>query len=966
MLMLDASRRRLALAVVACLVGIVVSWLTMTPIGLLGPVVAAFLYARGVAARLIYAVLAVATLGALLAALLDAGMREPALSWAAFFALSLSLGPIVSVNAPERADADAVRAAKSVERLTGVAWATDAAGAFLYVTPSVLAFLGLGLEDFNARDDDKEFGWKRVIHPDDYEVAAALWRRCLQTGEHYSVDSRMPRPAGGYGWTRSTGQPLRDGNGTITGWYGTVIDAESAPLAGGIAADDPGGSPADMAASDGLPPMADVHPHDRATVEQARARAFFHGIPQVSSYRKLQADGSYRWVEFRVEPKYGTSVDIDPAVARQDERWTTASSLGETGEAVRAALAIENLYGGAWAMDASGQFTYATPTAQTSIAMVLEDLNLLLDGRPFIEGGRQGWQRGVHPEDSEEAGETLRHALRTGEHWNFEYRVLRANGAYVWHRAAARPTRDGQGRITGWYGVTVDIDAYKRTEAALRERERQLQQLIDTVPALIWSATAEGRPVYVNKPFTEVTGATLDEMIGPDGLPSLSVIHADDREAARRAILHSFATGESYFVRYRQARADGGYRWTETRAEPLRDEAGVILRWYGVSSDIHDLVTTQDALREQERFLRQLVETLPAMIDCATPDGEPIFRSQRLRDFLGYDLDELDGTGKSRLAGTLDAGVHPDELAGVKEKYAHSLATGEPYARRHRLRRFDGEYRWVETRAAPMRDAEGTIVQWNIVCLDIDGEVRAQEKLLSAQESLARASQAASLAELSASIAHEVNQPLSAVMSSSDACRRWLMAEPPNIERAQKTLERIIVSAHSASDVVTRVRALFKRAEDKRDCVTLGRVISEAGDLLAEEAMRRGVRIDIDGTDAVLGAAFDRVQIQQVVINLMRNGMDAMADIADDRVLELRVRRADGMMRIEVSDRGAGIEFPDKIFEPFFSTKEQGMGMGLAICRSIVEAHGGQLWAERNEPRGTRFIFTLPDEVAVV
>jgi signal transduction histidine kinase len=139
-------------------------------------------------------------------------------------------------------------------------------------------------------------------------------------------------------------------------------------------------------------------------------------------------------------------------------------------------------------------------------------------------------------------------------------------------------------------------------------------------------------------------------------------------------------------------------------------------------------------------------------------------------------------------------------------------------------------------------------------------------------------------------------------------------------------------------------------------------VITEAGDLLAEEAVRRGVRIDIDGEDIVLPVPFDRVQIQQVVINLMRNGMDAMEAVSDGRVLQVRVRRESGMIRVAVSDCGAGIEFPDKIFEPFFTTKEQGMGMGLAICRSIVEAHGGQLWAEGNEPRGTRFIFTLPDE----
>ena len=137
-------------------------------------------------------------------------------------------------------------------------------------------------------------------------------------------------------------------------------------------------------------------------------------------------------------------------------------------------------------------------------------------------------------------------------------------------------------------------------------------------------------------------------------------------------------------MKYRIRRADGAYRWIDGRAEPLRDESGAIVQWYSVSFDIDDQVHAQEALRERERALSQLVETLPAMIDCAAPDGEPIYRSQQLREFLGYDLEELDGSGKSRLDGTLDAGVHPDDLAGVKEKYAHSLATGEPYARRHR------------------------------------------------------------------------------------------------------------------------------------------------------------------------------------------------------------------------------------------------------------------------------------------
>ncbi len=861
----------------------------------------------------------------------------------------------------ELANVDASQAARIIERLLGNAWATDAAGRFVYVTPAALTFLGLTLDDINAASDDNSFGWKQAIHPEDYAEAAAMWRRCLETGEQYSVQHRMLRATGDYGWARSTGQPVRDRAGAITGWYGTVIDADVVPV-GGTTATRRAGAPDDASGQRVSPALGNVHPHDRPTVEQATARAFFHGVPQVSSYRQLQADGSYRWVDFRVEPEHGASVAVEPAVARQEERWTTASSLGETAEAVKAARAIENLYGGAWAMDATGQFTYATPTAQTSIAMVLEDLNLLLDGKPFLDGGEQGWQRGTHPDDRPHVGASLRHALKTGEYWNFEYRVLRANGAYVWHRAAARPTRDSQGRITGWYGATLDIDVYKKTEAALLERERQLLQLIDSVPALIWSTMPDGTPTYVNRRFTAVTGATLEDITAPDGSPSLSVIHPEDRHVAREAVQRSFASGAPYRQRYRQRRADGTYRWTETRAEPLRDENGAILQWYGVSSDIHDLITAQDSLRERERFLWQLVETLPAMIDCAGPDGEPIFRGQQLREFLGYELEELDGREKSRLTATLDAGVHPEDLAGVKETYARSLQTGEPYAKRHRLRRFDGEYRWVETRAAPMRSEDGAIVQWNVICLDIDREVRAQENLLLAQRGLAHASQAASLAELSASIAHEVNQPLSAVINYSAACQGWLTADPPNLERAQRSLERIIRSANSASEVVGRVRALFKQSTDKRTYTAIENVITEARDLVIGEAGRRGVRIEIECDRNLRPAPFDRIQIQQVLVNLIRNGIDAMAYAYTDRFVHVQARQKDGFVRIEVSDQGHGIQHPEKMFEPFFTTKDQGMGMGLSICRSIVESHGGELWAEENDPLGARLIFTLPAE----
>jgi PAS domain S-box-containing protein len=855
------------------------------------------------------------------------------------------------------------------------------------------------------------------------------------------------------------------------------------------------GQPDGLAGDVDSVPEGAVHPDDRPAIAHAAAYAFWTGVPQVTSYRLREPDGSYRWTELRAEPGYGVSVDVDAMVSRPDDRWTVAESLGETVQAVQAAKVIESLHGKAWAFDATGKFTYVTPAAQIAIDMALEDLNRRLGEREFIDGGEVGWMRGVHPDDVDGAAATLRHCLKTGEPWNIEYRMLRATGHYVWHRISARPTRDGEGRITGWFGTSIDIDVYKKTEAALREREKHLEQLIDTVPAMIWSMSAEGRPIYLNRRIMEVTGATLDTVKASDGSLSLKkMIHPNFWELAEKTFARSVATGAPYDIKYLQHRAGGTYRWTQTRAEPLRDEAGKIIRWYGVSVDIHDLITTQtelnlrkqeltrlidlvpsflwrltptgapnffnrrfidflgiddgdleqsrteryaaalkvaihpddasrvwaeikdclssgrpyamryrlrrhdgvyrwmdgraeplldddggiiqwyglshdiddqlrveEALRESERSLRQLVETLPALIYCAAPNGEPIYRSEKLGEFLGFGLGDKDAEGRTRLTGTLEAIIHPDDLPDVKEKYGRSLATGAPYAMKHRLRRADGEYRWVETRTAAMKNVEGEIVQWNGICFEIEDQVRAQEALTLTQERLARAAQAASLAELSASIAHEVNQPLAAVVANSHACQRWLTSDPPNLERAQKTIERIIRDANSAADVVGRVRALFRQTDQARNLCPLDAILHEARDLMMEEAVRRRMRIEVEVEAGLPSLELDRIQIQQVLVNLIRNGLEAM-EPSRRGVLRVRTLRAGEFVRTEVRDTGAGIGAPDKVFEPFFSTKSHGMGMGLAISRTIIESHGGRLWAEDNQPSGATFIFTLPAE----
>lgn len=289
-----------------------------------------------------------------------------------------------------------------------------------------------------------------------------------------------------------------------------------------------------------------------------------------------------------------------------------------------------------------------------------------------------------------------------------------------------------------------------------------------------------------------------------------------------------------------------------------------------------------------------------------------------------------------------------------------SFEEGHTAVMRFRWAEQRGVYRWAECRVEPRRGHDETIVEWYGVSIDVDDEVRAQEALRLASDELARASQVASLAELSASIAHELNQPLAAIIANSHACDRWLSADPPNVERARITAARIIRNASSAADVISRVRALFNKSGGSRTSEKLDNVVFEARELMIDEAIRRRVRLEIEIEKDIPTVEIDRVQIQQVLINLLRNGMDAMDQGLGERSLNVCLRRQGDDVHVIVSDSGAGIQFPDRVFEPFFTTKHDGMGMGLSICRSIIEAHGGRLWAEENQPCGATFVFSLP------
>jgi PAS domain S-box-containing protein len=568
----------------------------------------------------------------------------------------------------------------------------------------------------------------------------------------------------------------------------------------------------------------------------------------------------------------------------------------------------------------------------------------------------------VHPDDAAKFRDTLNRCLVTGEHFTMRYRLRRADGVYRWMSSRAEPMRDPGGRILQWYGLCHDIDDQMHAEEALRQSERQLQQMIDAVPVRIWSATSLDGPVYFNKRYQDYLGSTIAnfEALEEPRMETLlqKLIHPEDAPEVQQTLMNCFETGRGAIMRFRWLEKDGAYRWAECRVEPRRDEDGAIVQWYGVSLDIDDEVRAQEALRNRERELSLLVDMVPSNLWRLTPDGETTLVNKRMADFLGMDLED-----KHQLAVVFDTIFHPDDVEAVWDVFGRCLRTGERFSMKYRLRRADGVYRWMSGRAEAMRDETGRIVQWFGLCHDIDDQVHAEEALRRASEQLGRATQAASLAELSASIAHEVNQPLAAIVANSHACHRWLSADPPNVERAKITAERITRDANSAADVVSRIRALFRQAPQARSPEDVNRVISEVCRLIADEAAAKDIRIETNLEQDLPAVALDRVQVQQVFVNLIRNGVEAMNDIMVDgaRALHIRSRR-EGLdaIRVEVRDAGTGFEDAERVFEPFFTTKPHGMGMGLAICRSIIESHGGRLWTTNNETRGATVAFTLP------
>ena len=362
------------------------------------------------------------------------------------------------------------------------------------------------------------------------------------------------------------------------------------------------------------------------------------------------------------------------------------------------------------------------------------------------------------------------------------------------------------------------------------------------------------------------------------------------------------------------------------------------------------------AMRARERDLSLIIETIPALVWCASPDGELTYVNQRILDYTGASLGELAQAGWVNF-------LNPDDVQQTLTMWTNAVRTGNRHDIQYRLRRHDGAYRWFHVLGQAMLDAEGRVKQWYGLLIDIDDRKNVEEALRRTETRLSQAAQIATVGELAASIAHEINQPLAAIVTNAQVCLRWLMRDVPNLEEAREAAKYIARDGKRAGDVISRIRALVRNTGSEKAPLDINQAIEEVVHFTDDEAVRKGVALRTELAADLPFVLGDRVQLQQVLLNLIVNGMDAMSSVADgprELLVYSRLHEANQVL-VGVQDSGIGIEPENlkKIFDPFYTTKSQGMGMGLAICRSIVENHGGKLWASPNDGPGATFQFTL-------
>ncbi len=616
-----------------------------------------------------------------------------------------------------------------------------------YFNKRWVEYLGVSLDDVEG------WKWTNSVHPDDVAGIVDKWRACLASGEIFEYETRVRRADGEYRRMLHRKVPLRDEHGKILKWYGSSMDIEDykraeeqlrrsaeelqrseSYLAEGQRLAHMGSWAFDAAGFDYWSPelfrmhgleaaskaptvqeyLDCVHPQDRGFMAELIKRILAEPSRFDTTKRIVRPDGEVRYIRCvgtpvvenqRLKKYVGSAIDVTEyelltlELHRREAYLTEAQRLSHTGS-----------FG--WKPD-SGDIVWSDETYR------IFEYDRAIKPTMELVGQR------VHPEDRVDFHDVIDRASRGATHFEHAYRLLLPDGRVKHVHALAHALEDASGNCE-FVGAVMDVTERKRAEEAVLRSEKELRNVIDTIPAVVWSALPDGSNTYVNRRFVEYSGMSGEQMAGSGWQ---AAIHPDDLQRHVGKWRASVGTGEPHENEVRFRRADGQYRWHLDRGLPLRDEQGNILKWYGITMEIEDRKRAEEGVRASEHRFRLAVESIPGLVSIMNAKGEIEVVNGQVLNYFGKTLEEVKSWG------TTDA-VHPDDLPRVLAEWKYAVETEQPYDIENRLRRADGMYRWFHARGLPLRDDEGRIVRWYNLLTDIDDRKNAEEKLRRSEASL--------------------------------------------------------------------------------------------------------------------------------------------------------------------------------------------------------------------------------------
>jgi PAS domain S-box-containing protein len=854
-----------------------------------------------------------------------------------------------------------------VDGIPGLVALVSPAGEVEAVNRPLLEYFGKDLEEVrNWANTD-------AIYPDDLPLAIETFNNSLPTGRPFDVEQRLRRFDGVYRWFQSRGLPLRDPEGRTLHWYVLLTDIEErkqaedklrrseAFLADGQRLSKTGTFSWSIETNEIIwsDELYSIFAFDRATpvtLELIGSRVHAEDLPMLEDmvararrgegtfayeHRIVTPDGSIKYIHLVGHTVRDANGRLEYIGAAQDvtQRRLAEEQLRDRELNLRRVTQI--IPGMLWSATPEGEVDYCNRPWLEFAAMTEE------------QAKGWGWATAIYPDDRNGLIESWHSSLASGIPLDMEARVRRFDGAYRWFLFRANPLRDESGNIIKWYGTNIDIEDRKRGEEALRASELSWRQIIDNIPGFVHTTSAMGEVEFLNQQLLEYFGKSSEEL---KDWSRLDIVHPDDLPRVIEAWRMSIETGQAYEVEQRNRRADGVYRWFQSRGRAVRNPQGEITAWYWVNTDINDRKRAEADL--QESYLRlteaqRLSKTGSFITDLVADEhnwSEETFRIFEFDPSTNVTVQVIQNV------------VHPEDLPSFESMISRAM-TGEDVDFSFRILTPRGAVKHVRGMARVIERVAGRPLFIGAL-QDVTESRIAEEALNRARSELAHVARVTTLNALTASIAHEINQPLSGIMTNAGTCLRMLTADPPNVEGALETARRTIRDGHRASDVIARLRALYSKKDISFEPMDLNEATGEVISLCMSDLHRNRVILRRELAEDLPPIAGDRIQLQQVILNLLRNASDAMSTI-EDRRRELVIgteRDDDDRVRLSVRDAGVGIDAQaaDRLFEAFYTTKSDGMGMGLSVSHSIIEAHRGRLWATNNEGPGATFSFVVP------